>query len=366
MAVASEGADGRGRPGPPPTPLYHGAAGVIWALHYLQALRASPSERRFDAEVAPLLARHRAWLAAALPGDETAAYLIGETPILMMAQAHAPTEERAEQIERLIDGNIESPTRELMWGCAGHDARGVVHARTHWRVRAGRSCFAAQRERCGRNCSGRTEHECSLLDAGPLRHQHTFIDAVHGFVGTASPLIRGRHLLDDASGPSGNACIANTVRRCATSKQGLANWRARLTQPEGRTARMLMQFCHGSPGFIVCLGRLSERRARRPAAGGGEATWLPGPLDERLERLPRHRRQRLRVPEVVRAYRRRDWLERARAFAMHAIGQTQADAAATVTCATRCGPATSGSRSILWDCIHARARFPTLDVFFAD
>src|SRR5437879_10837179 len=44
------------------TPLYHGACGVFWALHYLQAVGAVTLSRSYAAECDRLLACNRAWL----------------------------------------------------------------------------------------------------------------------------------------------------------------------------------------------------------------------------------------------------------------------------------------------------------------
>ena len=41
-------------------------------------------------------------------------------------------------------------------------------------------------------------------------------DAVHGFVATALPLIRGRHLLGSDAWSGWSATIANTIRATAT------------------------------------------------------------------------------------------------------------------------------------------------------
>jgi DUF1680 family protein len=57
------------------------------------------------------------------------------------------------------------------------------------------------------------------------------------------------------------------------------------------------------------------------------------------------------------------WLERARAFAMHAIAQSDADFAAHGQRHFSLWTGDLGLAIYLWDCINARAQFPTMDVF---
>jgi hypothetical protein len=66
----------------PATPLYYGACGVVWALHYLQDVGAVRLRRNYleSALMTDLLARNSAWL-----GDDAAAnagsFMMGELPI---------------------------------------------------------------------------------------------------------------------------------------------------------------------------------------------------------------------------------------------------------------------------------------------
>jgi hypothetical protein len=57
--------------------------------------------------------------------------------------------------------------------------------------------------------------------------------------------------------------------------------------------------------------------------------------------------------------------ERARAFAMHGIAQTEADAKRYGQMRYSLWTGDPGFAIYLWDCIHGTAAFPTLDVFFA-
>ena len=57
------------------------------------------------------------------------------------------------------------------------------------------------------------------------------------------------------------------------------------------------------------------------------------------------------------------WLERARAFVMHGIGQVERDAARYGRGRYSLWTGDPGFAIYLWDCIRAQAAFPTLDVF---
>src|SRR5688572_7183652 len=54
-------------------PLYFGAAGVIWAIRYLQDVGAADRGDRYEACFDDLLRRTRAWLAS-MPADESASW----------------------------------------------------------------------------------------------------------------------------------------------------------------------------------------------------------------------------------------------------------------------------------------------------
>jgi hypothetical protein len=155
------------------------------------------------------------------------------------------------------------------------------------------------------------------------------------------------------------------VRRCATIEDGLVNWRSRLTQPEGRDARMLMQFCHGAPGFVVALADFPSASLDDLLLGGGEATWRAGPLVKGSNICHGTGGNGYAFLKLYERTGDAMWLERARAFAMHAIGQTEADAARYGRMRYSLWTGDPGFAVYLWDCIEGRARVPTLDVFFA-
>ena len=70
---------------------------MIWALHYLQDVGAARLSRRYDDALDTLLMRNRAWLGETAEREQ-ASYLMGDTPILLLAQGQHPSIERADRV----------------------------------------------------------------------------------------------------------------------------------------------------------------------------------------------------------------------------------------------------------------------------
>ena len=128
--------------------------------------------------------------------------------------------------------------------------------------------------------------------------------------------------------------IVETVGRTATRAGPHVNWRPELFAPPGRTPAPVVQFCHGAPGFVVCPGDLPGDEStsccwrRRDDVAAGPFAKGPG----------------LRHGTAGHGYAFLElycrtgvarWLARARAFAMHAIAQSERD-----------GPRAHGGRAI--------------------
>ena len=99
-------------------------------------------------------------------------------------------------------------------------------------------------------------------------------------------------------------------------------------------------------GRIACLLRPRRRRARTVAARGRRAHLARRPAGEGSEPVPRHRRQRLRLPGAARAHRGRA-VARARPRLRHALDRPgrRAHAQSSARAATASGRAIRGPRS---------------------
>ncbi len=349
----------------PAVGLYYGACGVMWALHHLQASGAVTLAHAWLAEadeLERLLERNHASLKAFGNAGDVGSYLMGDTPLLMIAHGHRPTAELADRLAALIEGNIDHPARELMWGAPGTLLAALfLHQRTgdaRWAT-----LFRASAERLWSQLEWSAEHACQYWTQDLYGRTSSYLDGVHGFVATASPLIRGRHLLEPEAWAAWQSCIANTIARTATWEGALCNWRVELNTVSHKP--LLMQFCHGAPGFVACLGDFPGTALDPTLLAAGEAIWAAGPLLKGSNLCHGTGGNGYAFLKLFRRTGNPLWLDRARAFAMHGIAQTEAEAQRHGRLRHSLWTGDPGFAIYLWDCVRGTAEFPTLDVFYA-
>jgi hypothetical protein len=340
--------------------LYHGGAGVAWALHYLQAVGAATLVRDYADEVPAMLARDRA---TRVDDPELAhSYLLGDTGLLLLQHALRPTAASAAALAATIEANADHPARELMLG-----APGTLLAALFLHEREGgegwQALFRAGVRRLEAQLEWSEEFGCAWWPQVLFGRPSSYLDAVHGFVATASMLIRGRGLLAADEWARWQATIETTIRRTARLEDGRASWRTQLHEPPGPDKR-LMQYCHGAPGFVICLADLPGTALDVLLVAGGEATWHAGPLRKGSNLCHGTAGNGYAFLALHARTGEPRWLERARAFAMHAIAQCEAEAAEVGRPRHSLWTGDLGLAVYLHDCLRARAAFPTLDVFF--
>lgn len=347
-------------PNQPYAPLYHGAVGVCWALHYLQDVGAAKLSRDYLPQADELLAFNRAAMGAEAE-KERASYLIGETPIRLWTYGADPSLATAQRLAEIIAGNIDHPARDLMWG-----APGTLLAALFLHERSGDERWAALFRETAAKLWSQLEwndaHACYYWTQDLYGRKSSYIGATHGFVGTALPLIRGCALLGDAAWKGWRDCIANTVSRTATWQDGLVNWWPWL--PQKLPVRHLMQYCHGAPGFVVCLAGWPDDELDPLLRAGGEAVWAAGPLNKGSNLCHGTGGNGYTFLKLFQRSGDERWLQRARAFAMHGIEQTEAEAQTVGQLRHSLWTGDIGFAIYLWHCLHGSADFPTIDVFY--
>jgi Lanthionine synthetase C-like protein len=339
---------------PPAMGLYFGSAGTIWALDYLAREGAAPAGPSFADHVPAMLAsNHASHVALKL---QTRSYLFAGAGILLLQNKLTPSPAAADALAAVIAENTDDPALELMWGAPGtmlaalfmHRATGEAHWAELFRAGA----EALERALVFDEAAG------GFLWVQDLYGETIqYLGAAHGFSGNAFVLWAGRELLAAETWARWSSRIAETLRATAISGEVGVNWPA---APKHR--KPLVQYCHGAPGMITTLGLLDEPIDDLLLAGG-ELTWAAGPPTKGANLCHGTAGNGYAFLKLFERTGDQLWLDRARAFAMHAIAQSDAEAAASGRRDPTLWTGDPGLACYLLDCIEARARFPTIDVF---
>jgi lantibiotic modifying enzyme len=153
-----------------------------------------------------------------------------------------------------------------------------------------------------------------------------YFGAGHGFAGNAYPLLKGAALLDAGRRETlFERCLA-TLRTMAVRDGDAVNWPSGTFTPRASSTRMLMQWCHGAPGVITALTDFPvgwSAEFDELLVAGGHAIWRAGPLAKGFGLCHGTAGNGYALLKLFRRTGDPLWLERARAFAMHAVGQCE-------------------------------------------
>ncbi len=320
----------------PLTDVFVGAGGLAWGLDRLR--RSGHAETALDlAAVAQrTLARYREAPVVELeelPRPARSSLFNGEAGIVLVAWLLEPADELASELFELVRQNIGNAANELMWGVPGTLlAARVLHARTReerWRAAVEESVQALHDER----------DDEGLWTQKLYGHSARMLGPIHGFVGNVAAL-------GDTRG------AAEVLTRTAIVEDGRANWPPSI----GSEQVPRLQWCHGSPGIITTA---SEYLDEELLLAGAELVWDAGPPDSKEKGAGLCHGTAGNGYAFLKTFARTGderWLERARAFAMHALAQTERLPA-------RYSLFTGGIGAALYaaDCLDARACFPIVD-----
>jgi Lanthionine synthetase C-like protein len=273
------------------TSVYMGSAGVTWALHELGSTGWE------DAAVS-FIDRYRVQPLLEADAVETS-YHFGEVGIALVAFRLTRDAGLADRIHELVLAGLDSGANEVMYGTPGTML--VAEAMLAWTGEhrwdeAWRA--AAERVEAARDADG-------LWTARIGGHAGRYLGPAHGYSGNVRAFAN--------RGPVRLVDLEPSILRDGE----LANW---LPGEGSRPDEVRVQWCHGAPGMVATLGDLLDLDL---ALAGGELTWRAGPLAKgpglchgtagnAYAFLVLHRRTGDEL-----------WRDRARAFAIHAIGQVE-------------------------------------------
>ena len=336
--------------------LYFGAAGVIWAIDYLTELCVVQKQRDWAPMLEPLQARRPAGFESR--PEAVRGFKHGQAGIALVGYRLTRARVWIERTLEVVRANANHPSNELAIGTPGTllAATALCEQTGDARLRDAADESAAN---LLRDIRFEPEYGCKLWTQ-VFGASTAMVGLGHGFAGNVCALLRAGHAR--ALEPE----IERTLDETALVEDGLANWPQSVGPPRpGRTAP-LVQICHGAPGVIVALARLApspDSRVEELLRMGGELTWRAGPLAKGSGLCHGTAGNGYAFLTLYVRTGERVWLERARAFAMHAIGQWKAESALYGRGRFSLWTGDPGLACFLWDCVRERDLFPTLHVF---
>jgi hypothetical protein len=339
-----------------PLSLYMGAAGVIWAIDHLVEQGVVQKQRDWTPIVESLNARFEGSREANPISRHSFAF--GEAGLALAGHRVTRAPVWRERMLQAARANLAHESQELFLGTPGtllaasalFDETGDPRLREVADESASRVLDALGFE---------PEHGCALWTQSFGGHVR-MIGAVHGFVGNVCALERAGHAEALASE------IERTLAATALEEDGLANWPQSVGPPRPGRSAPLLQICHGAPGVIVGLARLPVQPGTRLEAlllAGGELSWRAGPLSKGSNLCHGTAGNGYAFLCLYRRTGEPLWLERARAFAMHAIGQWETERERHGVGRFSLWTGDVGLACFLWDCVRERDAFPTLHAF---
>ncbi len=296
--------------------IYDGAAGAIWALDHLARQGIADRSIDFVPFFDDLGARN---LAQVEPkGHGVDGLLIGRSGILLLRYRLAPDRTTADAIAASVAANAGHPSQEMLWGSPG--TMHVALTMHEWTGEARwAELFRADADALLRAFLVAEDAACRLWTQDLWGRTQQMIGAGHGFAGNAGALIRGRELLSTQTWAQCADDIVATTRATALREGALANWPPML---ERTPHKLLVQWCHGAPGIVTSLSHLPDPRLDDLLVAGGELTWAAGPLTKGAGLCHGTAGNGYAFLKLFKRTNDRRWLDRARAFAMHAIAQS--------------------------------------------
>lgn len=317
-----------------------GSAGVLWALDRLG------SERDWAAVARELPERYRS---APDLGRSHPSLLLGESGVPLVEELVAGSTDR-DRLAGLVAANADAEERELMWGSPGTMLAAEVLA-----GRTGEGSSLELWERSAERLLETWRDDGLWLQRLDGRDGH-MLGPVHGYAGNVFALARRR---------DGLARAVAVASRLARRDDGLAQWPPALEPSGDPSSPARTQFCHGAPGIVATLAHLAPDDAEWTAllVAGGELTWRAGPLAKGAGFCHGTAGNGYAFLRLLERTGDERWLDRARAFAMHAVAQVMATRELHGRGRFSLWTGDPGTALYLRACVDADPRLPFYDLF---
>jgi hypothetical protein len=278
--------------------------------------------------------------------------------MLLLEWKLAPAEELASEIYRNIEATLGDP-RGLVWGSAG-SMLPTLYLRDRTSEERWDDLFRRLFDALWAKLEYVADQRCSLWKHDLYGVNERRIGALHGFAANMASMLRGRTLLPRDRQAELLNCVSQTVLATALRDGEYVNWPARI-----EFAKPFVQYCNGAPGIISALVDIQEASTSpidELTLRAGELVWLAGPLVKLPVLCHGTPGTGYAFLKLFARTGKQMWLDRARAFAMHAIVQNERALEKHGQRKFSLWTGDVGFAIYLWNCLRATADFPMLDV----
>ena len=349
-----------------PLGLKVGAAGMLWGLDALG--RSGLTELRRD--YSPYAERLPGAYASAPKHPARPEFFPetslwgGETGVLLVSQRLAPSPDRADALHDRIVANVGDETNSLIWGSPG--AMLAAEAMIEW---TGEERW----ERAWLELADHLWHQwrparrfgCRLWGMREPDGQFRAHLGAIGLAGNAGVLAHRRARLGPDRAAELDDRAVEAVSRFALRDDGLANWAPWAGLEEATDRVFMIRWCNGAPGVICSLAGVApgDETLDELLIAGGELTWRAGPPSVGPGLCCGTSGAGFAFLNLHGRTGDARWLERARAFAMHAIGQVERSHRHYGRGRFSLWTGDLGVAFFLAECLNGSARFPTIDLW---
>ena len=346
--------------------LYNGAAGVVWALQRLQEQGAATVDLDLAAIAAGLDEHSRHYIAA--NESEPASYFLGHSGVLLLQWKYQRSPAIADELLALVEGNLHNKALEALWGSPGTLVAALhMFEATHeprWQALLRRGVDLLWQQMTPARHTTQPQREVWVWVQDLYQRIFCHMGAGHGFAGNLFPVIRGARWLDPGVVAAFEARAVDALEVSAIREPGLVHWDPYFDPATtGRPPKPLVQDCHGNPGIVCRLAATRSAPLQVLLREAGELIWQAGPLTKRPGLCHGTDGNGYAFLKLHTLSGEARWLERARAFAMHALQQSDALAAQYGVRVPSLWTGDLGLALYLWACIRVDDALPTLDVF---
>jgi hypothetical protein len=340
--------------------LYWGAAGIAWALAELAAAGYG-AEGVLDGDDVDALAARLTDDRDDPDHDEDGVWF-GVAGVLGVAESRRPDASRRDRLAELAWASLSSAALEPMVGHPGHMLLAAqLHARTGEKRWA--ELWSAGAARLLDTWHHDDELDAWLWTQRLGKHETRYLGAAHGLAGNVRVLLRGGTLLPDDSRKEIERRAVATISGLAVREDGRANRPPQAGEGLVNRGRIRVQWCHGAAGVLTAMWDAAPDDGDwgELLLAAGRLVWDAGPIRDAPGLCHGTAGNAYALLALWQRTRDEQWLERARALALHAAEQVERRAERLGHGWHSLFTGDEGVALCLASCIAGDAKFPVAD-----